>query len=91
MQPRRLLEPLLLTVFHVTKSGYSSSLGFETVSAFLERRPSEKNEDPDDDLEVVDEVDIGSEGVEEFVEGADEEDEEEGLWETRRRLIAAGR
>src|ERR1051326_3156258 len=90
MQPRKLLEPLLLTVFHVTNSGYSSSLGFETVSAFLERRPSEKNEDPEDDLELVDEIDIGSEGVEEFVEGTDEDDDEE-LGVPRRRLIAAGR
>ena len=88
MQPRRLLDPFLLTVFQVTKRGWSSVVERWTFASFS-RRPREKNEDRDDDFEVADEVSLGMEGVE-LVEGTEEELAVDGLGASK-RLIATGR
>ena len=88
MQPRRLLDPLLLTVFQVTKRGWSSIVE-RWIFASFSRRPREKNEDRDDDFEVAEEVSLGMEGVE-LVEGTEEELAVDGLGASK-RLIATGR
>ena len=90
MQPRRLLFPLLLTVFHVTKSGYSEVEEGSGFPCLRRRLPSEKNDDRDEeDFEVAEVADEFAVAIEEFVEGSDEDDEDWGLGASK-RLIAAG-
>lgn len=86
MHPRRLTLPLLLTVFHVTKSGYSSSSA--TPKLFFFPRDnlfgSEKSEDLEEDLDAV----VFRDGVLDEAEGDEEDEALEGLLSIR--LIAAG-
>ena len=91
MQPRRVLLPLELTVFQVTKRGCSSTPGTRLVDCFLEPEPREDRAERREDLDVAEEVSVR--GVEE-IEGVEDDEGEEGEpldgLEAARRLIAAG-
>ena len=95
MHPRKLLCPLRAeTVFHVTNSGYSSSLssGVATVAGDgCFERPKEKNEEFDEDFDLspraaLDEV---VESEEEGVEADEEPDTGEGA--CRRDMLGSCR
>lgn len=82
MQPRRLVDPLRLMVFHVTNNGNSSLLFAPFAPAVF----SAGRDNLDDEF---DDASVGRDGVEEDVDG-DEDDVVEGL-PASKRLIAAGR
>lgn len=89
MHPRKFLVPLLLMVFQVINSGYSA-VDADT-SVILDRRPMEKKEDLEDDFDVADDAEVGIEGVEDVVDGDEDEAEADDGLGARSRLMAAGR
>lgn len=85
MQPRRDLWPRLETVFHVTNRGCSSFRAGEDT----ERREKEKNEELDEDLDVL--LKAAWEEVVESEDGVEEVDAVEGDVFWRRDMLGRRR
>lgn len=85
MQPRRDLRPRLESVFHVTKRGCSSFRTGEDA----ERREKEKNEELDEDLDVLLKA-AWEEGVK-SKEGVEDVDAVEGEAFWRRDMVGRRR